>query len=221
MKKIVIGLAMVSVLQLAFGEEPKKSAEDIANDLWKASGGEEWANVQEARFSFVLQQKGKQVLRADHIWNVPAKTDDVTWKDANGNEKHVKVNLADPGNSEDAKAAYARWANDSDCLFSTLKLKDPGVQVKTEPRTEFEGFPCDPLRVSFEKASPSGGVRYVLYLDANSDAVRGWDYTPANGAPIHSTWERYHNFGGFVLATVQKATDKTIRFVDIQISMAK
>src|SRR5712691_4743524 len=84
-------------------EDPDKKAEQLATDVWKASGGEQWQNVDDVRFSFVVEQDGKELFKADHVWNVPANTDDVKWKDKNGNEKHVKVNLGAPGTDEDSK----------------------------------------------------------------------------------------------------------------------
>ena len=48
------------------------------------------------------------------------------------------VNLAEPASDEDAKAAYARWVNDSYWLLAPLKLKHRGVNV-TDGRHEGNG----------------------------------------------------------------------------------
>lgn len=218
MVALLIGLALIQNNRAA-GKDEK--TDKLADELWKSVGGEQWPNAQEARFSFILLENNKQILRADHVWDISAKTDDVKWTDKDGKEKYVKVNLVSPGSDEDSKAAYARWVNDSDSLFAILKIKDPGTQLKSEPQKEVDGFNCDVLRVTFQNASPMPNEQYVLYIDARTRFVRSWDYTPASGTTMRSTWEKYHNFGGFVLPAIHNMGGKTVRFADIQISMAK
>ena len=218
MLALLIGLALIQNNRAA-GKDEK--TDKLADELWKSVGGEQWPSAQEARFSFILLENNKQVLRADHVWNITAKTDDVKWTDKDGKEKHVKVNLVSPGSDEDSKAGYARWVNDSDSLFAVLKIKDPGAQLKSEPQKEVDGFNCDVLRVTFQNASPMPNEQYTLYIDANTRLVRSWDHPSIGGGTSHETCERYHNFGGFILPGVHKAGDKTVRAADVSVSMAK
>ena len=91
-------------------------AQRLAQEVWKASGGENWPKVKEIRFTFIVEQDGQQLAKAEHHWNVAAGTDHVKWKG-----KEVTVNLAAPAADEDGKAAYARWVNDSYWLLAPLR----------------------------------------------------------------------------------------------------
>ena len=80
-------------------------------------------NVKTIDFTFAVEKGGETLVSAEHHWDVVAQTDRVKWKG-----KEVTVNLADPATDEDAKAAYARWVNDSYWLLAPLKLKDRGLR---------------------------------------------------------------------------------------------
>jgi hypothetical protein len=223
MKKMsmLILFATIAVVQTNGAAGKDEKAEKLADELWKSVGGEQWPSVSEARFTFMVMEKNKQTLRADHVWDISAKTDDVKWTDKDGKEKHVKVNLASPGTDEDSKAAYARWVNDSDTLFATMKIKDHGAQLKSEPQKDVDGFKSDVLHVIFQNAPPMPNEEYVLYIDASSRGVRSWDHPSIDGKTSHEICERYHNFSGFILPVSFKVGETTVRFADISISMAK
>jgi hypothetical protein len=223
MKKISI-LALVVLSGIVCGraaEDQDKKAEQLATDVWKANGGDQWANVAEVRFSFVVEQDGKELFKADHVWDVPANTDDVKWKDKSGNEKHVKVNLGAPGTDEDSKTAYGRWVNDSYWLLAPLKVRDPGVHAKFDGMKESEGVNCEMLRLSFDKVGLTPTDQYVLYVDPRTKRVRAWDYIPKADTTVHGTWEKYQDFSGIYLSKQHHFKDKIIRLADIQVSMAK
>ena len=117
MKKFFSNIVMLLLLSAgAVGAD--QSAEQLAEKAWRASGGENWANVKTIDFTFNVQKEGKTVGNAEHHWDVAAQTDRVRWKG-----KDVTVDLANPAGDEDAKAAYARWVNDSYWLLAPLKLK--------------------------------------------------------------------------------------------------
>jgi hypothetical protein len=214
-------LAVVSFCSRGFAGDQSKSAEQLAKDLWKASGGEQWANVGEVRFSFIVEDAGKELFKADHVWNVPANTDDVKWKDKKGNEKHVKVNLGAPGSDADSKAAYARWVNDSYWLLAPLKVLDHGVHLKSEGMKPADGIQCQTLRLSFDKIGLTPNDQYVFYIDPQTHLLRAWDYIPTPEKTIHGTWENYHDFSGLNLCTDHQFNGKTIRLANIQVSMVK
>ena len=52
--------------------------------------------VREVHFTFAVEQEGKPLFSAQHIWNVAAGTDEVKWKDKEGKDHHVTANLAAP-----------------------------------------------------------------------------------------------------------------------------
>lgn len=191
-------------------------AQQLAQEVWKASGGEQWGNVGEMRFTFVVEQDGKQLIAAEHHWDIVAGTDHVKWKD-----KEATVNLAASADDENSQAAYARWVNDSYWLLAPLKVLDSGVKLAHEGTRELQGVACETLRLSFEQVGLTPSDQYVLYIDPATSLVRAWDYIPKEGAPMHSTWENYETFGGLRLATMHNFAGKVIRFANVEVVMRK
>ena len=210
-------LPLVAVVVLGAGisaaEDSDAKAQQLARDVWKASGGENWAKVKRLRFTFIVEDNGKQVASAEHDWDVAAGTDHVKWKD-----KDATVKLSEPGEAEPAKTAYARWTNDSYWLLAPLKVLDPGVKLAYEGEKEMDGANCEMLRLSFAQVGLTPGDQYVLYIDPVTKLVRSWDYIPKAETVMHGTWEKYENFGGLQLATEHNFAGKMIRFAGIDVS---
>ena len=186
-------------------------AQELAKAVWKASGGENWSKLKELHFTFVVEQDGNQLARAEHHWMMSPQTDHVKWKD-----KDVTVNLSAPPADDDAKAAFGRWTNDSYWLLAPLKILDPGVKVTYEGEKEADGAKYETLRLSFGSVGLTPGDQYVLYIDPQEKLVRAWDYIPKPESVTHATWEKYEDFGGLKLATEHKMGDKVIRFADVK-----
>lgn len=193
-------------------EEGDAKAQQLARDVWKASGGENWPKVKEFHFTFIVEQDGKQLTAAEHHWNMASKTDHVKWKG-----KDATVSVSTPAADELAKSAYARWVNDSYWLLAPLKLLDPGVKLAYEGAKEIDGGSAEMLRVSFEGVGLTPGDQYVLYLDPQTKLVRAWDYISKGEAAMHGTWEKYQTFGGLNLATEHRFEGKMIRFADVKV----
>ncbi len=185
-------------------------AQQLAKEVWQASGGQNWAKVKELRFTFIVEEGGKELARAAHDWNVAKGTDHVKWKD-----KDVTVDVAAPAQDEEGKAAYARWVNDSYWLLAPLKLLDRGVQLTAEGTKEKDGASYETLRLAFASVGLTPGDQYLLYIDPKTKLVRGWDYMPKPETVMHSTWEKYEDFGGLKLATEHNFAGKMIRFADV------
>jgi hypothetical protein len=206
---VAVFLLAAAPLQLARADD---DARDLAKAVWKASGGENWAKVKELRFTFIVEQEGKELARAEHHWNVAAQTDRVKWKG-----KDVTVNLAAPAQDEDSKAAYARWVNDSYWLLAPLKVLDPGVKLSKEERKIVGEAHFDTLRLSFEGVGLTPGDQYLLYIDPQTKLVRAWDYIPTPDKVLHGSWDRYETFGGLQLSTEHEFGGRIIRFADINV----
>ena len=209
---VAIGLFFSVVGRAA--DEPSGAA--LADAVWKASGGENWSAVKTIDFTFAVEKEGKTVASAEHHWDVAAQTDRVKWKG-----KDVTVNLAEPASDEDAKAAYARWVNDSYWLLAPLKLKDRGTNVSAEGRKEMDGTKCDVLRLSFGKVGLTPNDQYLLYIDPATKLVRSWDYMPEPGKSMHATWEGYQKSGGLTLATDHQMGEARIRILDLKVTTTK
>lgn len=209
--------AWVGSPNLIWAEDQPAGTESLAQVVWRASGGEHWPHVRSIDFTFAVQKGGETVLSAVHHWDVAAQTDHVKWKD-----KDVTVNLADPGSDEDAKAAYARWVNDSYWLLAPLKLKDRGAKVAEEGRKEIDGAEREVLRLSFGKVGLTPNDQYFLYIDPETKLVTSWDYIPKSGKSMHATWADYRKSGGLTLATNHFTdTGVRIRILDLKVTDKK
>jgi hypothetical protein len=219
MKKL-FALGLVVAGPLVFGllgaADDSESGASLANAVWKASGGENWPNVKTIDFTFAVEKEGKTVASVEHHWDVAAQTDRVKWKG-----KDVTVNLAKPGTEEDAKAAYARWVNDSYWLLAPLKLKDHGTNVSAEGTKQMDGAEREVLRLSFGKVGLTPNDQYLLYIDPKTRLVSSWDYMPEPGKSMHATWEDYQKSGGLTLATDHQMGEARIRILGLRVTTMK
>ena len=211
---------LVAFFFLAFScvvaAQTDEKAQQLAREVWKASGGENWPKVKEIRFTFIVEQDGQQLAKAEHHWDVAAGTDHVKWKG-----KEVTVRLAAPGEDEDAKAAYARWVNDSYWLLAPLKVLDPGVKLTHEGTRDLNGAPHEALRLTFDGVGLTPGDQYLLYVDPQTKLVRAWDYIPKPDTVMHGSWDKYEAFGGLQLSTEHKFGGRIIRFADVAVVTEK
>jgi hypothetical protein len=220
MKKILVLVTLTATAllpaSLSAGDNPAQ-AEQLAHEVWKASGGEHWPHVKTIDFTFAVEKNGKTVMQAEHHWDVAAQTDRVKWKD-----KDVTVNLAEPGQDADGKAAYERWVNDSYWLLSPLKLRDRGLKVTSEGTKEMDGALREVLRLSFDRVGLTPNDQYRLYIDPATKRVASWDYMPKPGETMHGTWEGYQQTGGLMLATDHKMDGGVqIRILNLKVTNAK
>ncbi|MBA2434111.1 MAG: hypothetical protein H0V54_03315 [Chthoniobacterales bacterium] len=213
MKKLALFLLLV-----VFAAKPVRiaAAEDgaqLADAVWKASGGENWSKVKAIDFTFAVEKEGKTLVSAEHHWDVTAQTDHVKWKG-----KDVTVNLADPASDEDAKAAYARWVNDSYWLLAPLKFKERGVQFTAEGRKTVDGAEREVLLLTFDKVGLTPKDQYRLYIDPATKLLASWDYMPEPGQTKHGTWENYQKSGGLTLATEHKMGEIEIKILNLRVT---
>jgi hypothetical protein len=216
---------VISLLSLApamrAAETPSGTEPALATDLWKASGGENWSNVKEIDFTFAVEQEGKTLFAAEHAWKIAEGTDTVKWKDKQGQDHNVTVNLTAPPADGEAKDAYARWVNDSYWLLAPLKIRDQGVKVEAGGPKDLNGTSVETIQLSFDKVGLTPTDRYVFYIDPQTKLPRAWDYIPSTGTGMQATWEKFQNFGGLNLATEHNFNGKTIRLADIKVFEAK
>jgi hypothetical protein len=210
---VICAVGFVIVRQFAAAAED--SADQLANDTWKASGGDNWGNVKAIDFTFTVEKDGKTVASADHHWDVVAWTDRVKWKG-----KDVTVSLMNPASDEDSKGAYARWVNDSYWLIAPLKLRDKGVNLAAEGSKEMDGKKCKVLRLSFGKVGLTPNDQYNLYIDPETKLVSSWDYMPEPGKSMHATWSNYQKSGGLTLATDHTMGPARIRILNLKVTTA-
>ncbi|HEY1770689.1 MAG TPA: hypothetical protein VGG02_10600 [Chthoniobacterales bacterium] len=219
MKTSIVLLAFAALAAssiVAFAAEDSGKAQEMAQAVWKAAGGENWANVETIDFTFAVEKNGKMLMQAKHHWDVPAQTDRVQWKG-----KDVTVNLANPAQTPDAKAAFARWTNDTYWLLAPLKLRDHGIHIVDEGTKEMDGGQREVLHLSFDKIGLTPNDNYRMYIDPATDHVVSWDYMPEPGKTMHGSWENYQQSGGLTLATEHKMGGAEIRILDLRVTAKK
>lgn len=187
-------------------------ARSLADVVVKANGGVNWPRVNSIRFTFNASAGTNLLMSAKHNWDVTKGKDTVSWAG-----KAVTVNVWNPGKGADAKAAYARWVNDSYWLLAPLKLQDPGLKLTYHGLRD--GF--EVLRASFANVGLTPGDQYIFYIDPATYLVRRWDYRSSTGKITTGTWEGYKEFGGLMLSTEHKFGDKRIWFSDVQVESAR
>ena len=214
---VIVSLFAITAATPRAADESADKGQQIATDLWKASGGENWAKVKEVRFTFAVEQEGKPLFSAEHVWNVAAGTDEVKWKDKQGKDHHVTANLAAPASDDEEKAGYARWVNDSYWLLAPLKVRDRGVHVEAGGQKDLNGVTCETVRLKFDKVGLTPTDQYVFYVDPKTKLPLAWDYIPESGTGMQATWEKFQSFGGLNLATEHNFNGKTIKLKDIKV----
>jgi plastocyanin len=218
---LIFSLCAMAAATAGAADETTAKSQQLATDLWKASGGENWAKVREVHFTFAVEQEGKLLFSAQHVWNVAAGTDAVKWKDKQGKDHQVTANLAAPASDDEGKAAYARWVNDSYWLLAPLKVRDRGVQVEAGGPKDFKDGTCETLRLKFDNVGLTPTDQYVFYLDPKTKLPLAWDYIPQSGTGMQATWEKFQSFGGLNLATEHNFNGKTIKLTGIKVVTEK
>lgn len=215
---VLLLMAAILLPRTAFSAKADSaSGEQLAKEVWQACGGENWANVKAIDFTFAVEKGGKVVSQAEHHWDVAAQTDHVRWKD-----KDVTVDLAQPAQNDEGKAAFARWVNDSYWLLCPLKLRDHGVKVTAEGTKEMDGARRQVLRLSFGGVGLTPTDQYRLYIDPATKRVMSWDYIPKTGEPMHGTWQDYTTSGGLTLATNHTVPGGVrIRILNLKVTSAQ
>ena len=208
-------VALFPIPLSAANDAPKMPS--LAQEVWQVSGGQNWSKVKAIDFTFAVEKEGKKVAEATHHWDVTAQTDEVKWKG-----KDITVNLAEPATSEDAKAAYARWVNDSYWLLMPVKLRDPGVTIVSEGTKEMDGAKRDVLHLSFGQVGLTPNDQYRLYVDPKTMLVTHWDYMPKGEEGMSGTWSGYQKSGGLTLATDHQMNNGIrIRILDLKVTSAE
>jgi hypothetical protein len=206
-----LALALPSALSAA-----DEAAEKLADAVMKASGGGAWPSVKRIRFSFVVEEPGKTepLLLAKHDWDLKTYMDTAEWKG-----KKATINLLDPASmkTEDEKAAFARWTNDSYWLVAPLKLKDKGVTLKYGGKMTVDGRELEVLDVTFANVGMTSADHYMMYIDPKTSLLVKWDYMPAPDKKITSVWEDYRDFNGLKLATKHDFAGKIIKLTDVTV----
>jgi plastocyanin len=214
---VIVSLFAFTAVTARAADESAAKAQQLATDLWQASGGENWAKVKEVHFTFAVEQDGKQLFSAQHVWNVAAGKDEVKWKDKEGKDHQVTADLVTPASDGEEKAGYARWVNDSYWLLAPLKIRDRGVNVEAGGPKDLNGVTYETVRLKFDSVGLTPTDQYIFYIDPKTKLPVAWDYVPESGKGMQATWEKFQSFGGLNLATEHNFNGKAIKLTGIKV----
>ena len=74
---IMLATFCAAPIGLLTAAENAGDAAQLADAVWKASGGENWPNVKSIDFTFMVEKGGKTLASAEHHWDVAGQTDRV------------------------------------------------------------------------------------------------------------------------------------------------
>jgi uncharacterized protein DUF6503 len=204
---LVLMLVPAAVLRAA----DAMSADDLANAVFKASGGDNCMKVKTIHFTFATPKSSRQ-----HVWNVKDSTDTIT---VNGKSTTIKLDKmpADPAE----KKMFGMWTNDSYWLVAPLKVNDKGVMRSTRADETIDGKPYHVLHLKFQDVGMTPGDQYDMFVDPQTNLVRYWDYMPKPDKKTRFSWDEYKDFSGLKLATEHKIgdTDNKIEMKDVSVEM--
>jgi len=164
---------------------------EVVDALEKAMGGR--ARLDAApnlRFDWVVERDGKEMMRAQHLWDRSHGRYRVDWKNREGVEIRTTFDLATRAGSamvDGAPAAagavdslvkdgYARFINDSYWLLMPWKLRDPGVHVEYAGEESLDGRTFDILHVTFVNVGLTPGDHYWAWVDRESHRMDRWAF---------------------------------------------
>jgi hypothetical protein len=180
------------------------AADQLADRIMEASGASNWPKVERVQFTFRVVVDGQEKMAAQHDWDVVANTDRVTWSG-----KTVTVDLSNPGEGADEKAAFKRWTNDAYWLLAPLKLKDPGTKLTLLG----EGL----LEISFNQVGLTPSDRYIYEIDPETNLPKSWTFLPNPETRNVASWEKYVTMGGLTLSTYHKMNNAEIVIDDLKV----
>lgn len=197
----LLSLACVSSSTPPTPASSSNPADEVAARAMAFSGAQHWPTLARLQFTFNVEDEGQTILSATHDWDLVANTDTVSWAG-----KTVTINLAGPHSTDDEKAAFQRWTNDSYWLLAPLKLLDGGTQRKLLPEATANDRTVHVLELSFGNVGLTPSNKYHLFLDPASGRLVAWDYyANPTATPARFTWESYQKVGPLTLSTEHRA----------------
>jgi hypothetical protein len=218
---IALGLTAHSLTVRADTPDPKTvdpkvadlKAIELADQVMKAAGADQWLHVKRVQFMFNLEEKDDVILSAKHDWDVKAGTDTVSWA---GQSVTIHIDHVGSGDN-DAKAALGRWVNDAFWLLLPLRLKEPTVILRYDGEQETDGRKLQVLHAGYTSNIPASVPPYNLYIDSESHRVVKLDRLLTSDKKTTVTFEKYETFGPFTLPTEFRKPKQRMFYTDVSI----
>jgi hypothetical protein len=105
-----------------------------------------------------------------------------------------------------AKRANAMWVNDSYWFLMPYKMLDPGVHLKDEGETRFEGVRYRKVGMTFGAVGLTPGDHYWVFVDPRTHRVGRWEMVLQGEAPppVGYSWEGWEQHDGLWFPTAHR-----------------
>ena len=176
---------------------PTSAADSLALQVYRAHGGNAWAEAPYLRFDFAIEQGAEEAVVARHLWNRTTGQYRVEWSNE-GSDWVALLDLHSEGeqpvgrvfeNGEERtgsaaetplQQAYQRYINDTYWLLAPLKVLDPGVnRMMGEAAVVADstlGMDAQVLHLTFGDVGLTPGDRYWMHVDPETHRVAGWAF---------------------------------------------
>lgn len=202
-------LALPSIVQA------DAAADKLVSEVMQAHGDKAFRAAKKISFTFVVLEPGKTtpLLEAKHVWDLTKQTATVEWKG-----KKASIDLCDPASyaDGDAKAAHARWTNDTYWLIAPFKLRDAGTKVAAGGKRSVDGTEYETLEISYQGVGLTPGDRYTWFIDPKTKLLVRWEYRP-DAEKVFTSPRKNADVSGLQLPTQSNFGDKTLLFKDIAV----
>ncbi len=228
---------LVILLSISFYKLAAQQEQVIVEKVWNGLGGKQnWDNCQYLQFTFKVESKGKTVVSRNHLWDkfTGDYRFETTGSDSSKNVVLFNVNSKkgivfknnvqekdETKSLKEVEKAYAAFINDSYWLLSPLKLKDNGVNLKTEQDEVINGTECHVLHLDFDKVGLTPGDQYWMYVNKQNGHIIQWKFLLQNQkeSSIFS-WAPYQTIDNNINLSLSKTNTKagiTISFPDTKL----
>ncbi|HEU4402270.1 MAG TPA: hypothetical protein VFT43_09205 [Candidatus Polarisedimenticolia bacterium] len=191
----------------------------VADQVLQALGGQKaWDDTRFLRFSFVVEEAGKQVASRTHLWDRWGGRLRYEKTDKDGSRCVVLLDInARTGSAwrggvrleqEEARPlldeAYEAFINDTYWLLMPYKMKDPGVRLQYEGEVSRGGATYDRVMLSFKGVGLTPGDRYWADVNRVTHRMERWSYVlqdqPPGATPTAWEWKGWAPYGRILLA---------------------
>jgi len=184
-------------------ETSKKQEITILDKVANAYGHNNWHNIEQVDFSFVVNPGKNETLRQ---WSWYPKENQVTLKNGNEMITYNKIDMM-----EEFKKTDKAFVNDSFWLLFPFHLvwDEVAYKVQNDAISPIQQKKTNKLIVEYPKVGGyTPGDRYEVYLDENYYIVE-WSYHPKGQkeAALTNTFEDLSDFNGIKVNLVHRNPD--------------
>jgi len=226
-------LLLILAAPLAAQETRAPEAVAVANRMHEAMGGlDNWNNTRYIRFDFRVGPPGDLPPGRAHLWDkwegryrLEQTTEDgktqVTLFNAYDKTGAVYVDgekLPDADAEPLLDRAHGAFINDTYWLAMPWKWLDPGVNLQSMGKKEYNGKTFDVVELSFHNVGRTPGDRYQAFVAKDTNLMEHWEYTLQSGNEGSWDWQYLDTNGIKLAATHLNAEGREINMGAVKAS---